>query len=47
MRDKGLIPPDMQAKISVMMPAANPASARIMQDLWQAGTAEQADARPQ
>ena len=33
MRDKGVIPPDMQAKISVMMPAANPASARLLQDL--------------
>jgi len=33
MRDKGIIPPDMQAKISVMMPAANPASARLLQDL--------------
>jgi hypothetical protein len=33
MRDKGIIPADMQAKISVMMPAANPASARLLQDL--------------
>jgi hypothetical protein len=33
MRDQGIIPPDMQAKISVMMPAANPASARLLQDL--------------
>jgi hypothetical protein len=37
MRDKGLIPADMQAKISVMLPAANPASARLLQDLG-AGT---------
>lgn len=33
MRDKGIIPPHMQAKISVMMPAANPASARLLEDL--------------
>jgi hypothetical protein len=33
MRDEGVIPADMQAKISVMLPAANPASARLLQDL--------------
>lgn len=33
MRASGDLPPEMQAKVSVMMPAANPASARIMVDL--------------
>ena len=33
MRAEGLVPADMQAKISVMMPAANAASARLLQDL--------------
>lgn len=30
MRDDGDLPGDMQAKVSVMMPAANPASAKVM-----------------
>jgi Peptidase family U32 len=29
----GLLPPDMQAKVSVMLPAANPASARVLEGL--------------
>jgi hypothetical protein len=29
----GLLPPDMQAKVSVMLPAANPASARVLESL--------------
>jgi Peptidase family U32 len=33
MRAKGLVPSDMQAKISVMLPAANAASARLLEDL--------------
>ncbi len=33
MRGNGLLPPDMQAKISVTMPAANPAAARLLEDL--------------
>lgn len=33
MKARGLLPGDMQAKISVMMPAANPASARVLEDL--------------
>src|SRR5262249_10750246 len=33
MRDAGELPPDMQAKISVMLPAANPASARVLEDM--------------
>lgn len=33
MRAAGELPPDMQAKISVMLPAANPASARVLEDL--------------
>jgi hypothetical protein len=33
MREAGELPPDMQAKISVMLPAANPASARVLEDL--------------
>src|SRR6478736_4318888 len=32
-RDAGLLPPDMQAKISVMLPAANAASARVFERL--------------
>ncbi len=28
-----LLPPDMQAKVSVMLPAANPASARVLEGL--------------
>jgi hypothetical protein len=37
MRDAGELPADMQAKVSVMLPAANPASARVLEDLG-AGT---------
>jgi hypothetical protein len=33
MRAAGELPPDMQAKVSVMMPVANPASARVVADL--------------
>ena len=33
MRDAGELPADMQAKISVMLPAANAASARVLEDL--------------
>jgi hypothetical protein len=33
LREAGELPPDMQAKISVMLPAANPASARVLEDL--------------
>lgn len=33
MRRSGELPPDMQAKISVMLPAANPAAARVLADL--------------
>lgn len=33
LRESGDLPPDMQAKISVMLPAANPASARVLEDL--------------
>jgi Peptidase family U32 len=33
MRMAGDLPADMQAKISVMLPAANPAAARVLQDL--------------
>jgi peptidase U32-like protein len=33
MRSDGDLPADMQAKISVMLPAANPASARLLEDL--------------
>ena len=33
MRAKGVLPGDMQAKISVMLPAANPAAARVLADL--------------
>jgi hypothetical protein len=32
-KDAGLIPPDMQAKVSVMLPAANPESARVLERL--------------
>ena len=32
-RRSGFLPADMQAKISVMLPAANPASARVLEDL--------------
>jgi hypothetical protein len=30
MRDAGELPPDMQAKVSVMLPVANPATARVL-----------------
>ncbi len=33
MRSRGQLPTDMQAKISVMLPAANPASARVLEQL--------------
>ncbi len=33
MRAAGELPADMQAKISVMLPAANPASARVLEEL--------------
>ena len=33
MRAAGELPPDMQAKVSVMLPAANPAAARVLEDL--------------
>lgn len=33
MRDAGELPGDMQAKISVMLPAANPAAARVLEEL--------------
>lgn len=33
MRSRGQLPADMQAKISVMLPAANPASARVLEQL--------------
>jgi len=33
LRRAGVLPPDMQAKISVMLPAANPASARVLERL--------------
>jgi hypothetical protein len=32
-RAAGLLPPDMQAKVSVMLPAANPAAARVLVEL--------------
>src|SRR4051812_6616125 len=32
-RSDGLLPPDMQAKVSVMLPAANAASARVLEQL--------------
>jgi hypothetical protein len=36
-RARGLLPPDMQAKVSVMLPVANPAAARLVTELG-AGT---------
>ena len=33
MRRDGVLPAEMQAKVSVMLPAANPASARVLSDL--------------
>jgi hypothetical protein len=33
LREAGALPRDMQAKISVMLPAANPSTARILEDL--------------
>ena len=33
MRDGGELPPDMQAKISVMLPVANPGAARVLEEL--------------
>lgn len=36
-RDRGLLPADMQAKVSVMLPVANPAAARLVTELG-AGT---------
>src|ERR687885_2893649 len=33
MRDRGELPEDMQAKVSVMLPAANPAAARVLEQL--------------
>jgi hypothetical protein len=33
MREAGELPADMQAKISVMLPAANPAAARVLEEL--------------
>jgi hypothetical protein len=33
MRQQGGLPSDMQAKISVMLPVANPATARVLEDL--------------
>jgi hypothetical protein len=33
MRAAGELPPDMQAKVSVMLPAANPAAARVLEEL--------------
>jgi hypothetical protein len=32
-RTAGLLPPEMQAKVSVMLPAANPAAARVLESL--------------
>ena len=32
-RETGLLPPEMQAKVSVMLPAANPAAARVLERL--------------
>jgi hypothetical protein len=32
-RAAGLLPPEMQAKVSVMLPAANPAAARVLESL--------------
>ncbi|HEX6686766.1 MAG TPA: U32 family peptidase [Candidatus Limnocylindrales bacterium] len=33
LREKGALPADMQAKVSVTLPAANPAAARVLQQL--------------
>ncbi|MER3410908.1 MAG: hypothetical protein C4305_00225, partial [Thermoleophilia bacterium] len=33
LRQAGELPADMQAKVSVMLPAANPASARVLEQL--------------
>ncbi|MEU6721409.1 U32 family peptidase [Nonomuraea sp. NPDC046802] len=33
LRSAGHLPPDMQAKVSVMLPAANPESAQVLEDL--------------
>jgi hypothetical protein len=33
LRDAGVVPPDMQAKVSVMLPVANAATARVLADL--------------
>ena len=33
LRRTGVLPPDMQAKVSVMLPAANPASARVLEGM--------------
>jgi hypothetical protein len=33
LRAAGLLPPDMQAKVSVMLPVANPAAARVVEQL--------------
>jgi hypothetical protein len=33
MRESGELPPDMQAKVSVMLPVANPATARVIEEL--------------
>jgi len=33
LRSAGHLPPDMQAKVSVMLPVANPESARVLEDL--------------
>jgi hypothetical protein len=32
-RESGLLPPDMKAKVSVMLPVANPATARVVEQL--------------
>lgn len=37
LKEEGHLPPDMQAKVSVMLPAANAATARVLEDLG-AGT---------
>jgi len=37
LRREGYLPPDMQAKVSVMLPAANPAAAKVLEDVG-AGT---------
>src|SRR5437868_9305108 len=33
LRERGYLPPDMQAKMSVMLPIANPATARLLEQL--------------